>query len=75
MNKNQEAFKGFMIAVISSVVFFIIGAGAHDIYNGNIKRSVWLEAVKHGYAEEIQTSEGKVFVWKKLTENKKTINP
>lgn len=42
----------------------IFGAKKCAHYNKEIKKSVWIQAVERGYAEEVETSEGKVFIWK-----------
>ena len=55
---------------------FIVSAVSHIVNKQNgllqeikelradVKKSIWLEAVERGYAEEVETSEGKVFIWK-----------
>lgn len=41
----------------------ILGAAIHDLYFSDARRSVYLEAAERGYAREVETSAGKVFMW------------
>ena len=64
--KSWLQFRAFVLGLFaSSIPCFLIGVLAHSSYNTEIKKSVWIQAVERGYAEEIETSEGKVFIWKK----------
>lgn len=59
-------FRAFMLGLFfTSVPSFLTGVLVHSCYNKEIKKSVWIQAVERGYAEEVETSEGKVFIWKK----------
>ncbi len=53
----------WVVFFCAGVVWFLAGVFAHDLYTGDVKRSVWLEAVERGFAKEIVTSEGEAFVW------------
>lgn len=50
--------------ILVASVSFYAGVALHSYYTGYIRKQLWTEAVEHGYAEEIDTSEGKAFIWK-----------
>jgi len=63
--KSWLEFRAFVLGLfVSSVPCFWVGVFAHSCYNKEIKKSVWIQAVERGYAEEVETSEGKVFMWR-----------
>lgn len=69
-NKEEDEFwlalKFLVLGLFaSSIPSFFAGVCVHSCYHKEIKKSVWIQAVERGYAEEIETSEGKVFIWKK----------
>jgi hypothetical protein len=63
---NNLEFRAFVLGLfVSSIPCFLAGVFVHSCYNKEIKKSVWIQAVERGYAEEVETSVGKVFIWKK----------
>ena len=63
--KSWLEFRAFVLGLfMSSVLCFLAGVFVHSCYNKEIKKSVWIQAVERGYAKELETSEGKVFMWK-----------
>ena len=56
-------FHAAYIWILGVFVGSILGAAIHDLYFSDARRSVYLEAVERGYAREVETSAGKVFMW------------
>lgn len=52
----------FSVAVVFVLAFSIISAGYGGYNKGRYE--VWRQAIEKGYAQEVETSEGKAFQWK-----------
>jgi len=72
MNLEEEnwlQFKAFVLGLFaSSIPCFLAGVSVHSCYNKEIQKSIWIQAAERGYAKELETSEGKVFMWKENCE-------
>lgn len=66
-NDVRSFFHAAYIWVLGVFVGSILGAAIHDLYFSNARRSVYLEAAERGYAREVETSAGKVFMWVEAT--------